>query len=60
MADCIALYYDNFKDKLKFQRELKSEMIRKFGQNKPNDWKYTIKTLDNCVMAEHRSLITHF
>ena len=60
MRDYIILPFDNFKDKLRKQRELKSEMQKRFGVSRPNDWKYTITTLDNCIFVEHRSLTTHF
>ena len=60
MRDYIIQPYYSFKDKLKYQRELKNEMRKRFGVSKPNDWKYTITTLDNCIFVEHKSLTTHF
>jgi hypothetical protein len=60
LCDCIVEYYDNFRDKIKFQKKLKNEMMKKFGKNKPNNWKYTIRTFDNCVVAEHKSTNTYF
>jgi len=60
MNDCIVEYYDSFKDKLRMQNKLKSEMIKMFGIDKDAKKKYRIITLDNCVLAEFKSqLIYH-
>jgi hypothetical protein len=55
MCDCVILPFNNFKESIKLEKQLKSEMVRKFGYNKPNDWKYTIKRSSNCVYAECKS-----
>lgn len=55
MCDCIVLPYKNFKERIRLEKQLKNEMVRRFGYNKPNDWKYTVTTLDNCVYAKHKS-----
>lgn len=60
MADCTVIYYETFKDKIRVQRELKSEMIRRFGFDKDGKENFRLNTLDNCVMAIHRSERKYF
>lgn len=56
MQDCTAIYYEgDFKQRINIQKKLENEMIKRFGRNKPNDFKYKILYEDNCVYAEHVS-----
>lgn len=56
MKDCTAIYFEgDFKKRLAEQRKLESEMVKRFGRNRPDDWRYTIMVGDNCIFAEHVS-----
>lgn len=56
VQDCTIVYFDgDFKKRLVEQRKLEDEMIRKFGKNKPMDFRYKICVGDNCIYAEHVS-----
>jgi len=44
--DCVIIPFEGFKEKIRVQKQLDSEMIKKYGKNR-----YTLSILDNCVMA---------
>jgi len=60
MNDYTVIPYNGFKERLRKQKELEQEMIKKYGRNKPNEWKYTLSVLDNCIMAQHISERVYF
>jgi len=55
MSDCTVIYFSNFKEKIRVQKELEREMLRKHGKNK-----FKLSVLENCVMAEYRSEKAYF
>lgn len=50
MKDCVAVYFSNFRDRIRIQKELEREMLKKHGKNK-----YKLSILENCVLAEFNS-----
>jgi len=55
MRDFVYVQFDGFKDRLKKQEALEREMIKRFGRNKPNDFKFKMSVDDNFVVVEHIS-----
>jgi len=52
--DCTVWYFDgDFKQRLKEQKKLESEMIKRYGKNQRDDFRYKIYFDDNCIYAEH-------
>lgn len=55
MRDFVFVPFDGFKDRLKKQNELEREMVKRFGRNKPNDFRFKMSVDDNFVVVEHVS-----
>jgi len=55
MNDCIIVPYGNFKDKIRVQKDLEREMIRKCGKNK-----YKMSVMDGFIYTEFKSQCKHF
>jgi len=55
MRDFVFVQFDGFKDRLKKQNELEREMVKRFGRNKPNDFRFKMSVDDNFVVVEHVS-----
>jgi len=53
MCDCIILPYNNFKEKIKVQKELEQIMIKELGK-KARQY-YQVITLENCIFAQFKS-----
>jgi len=52
--DCIIVYFEgNFKKRLAEQKKLEREMIKRFGENTKDDFRYKILVGDNYIYAEH-------
>jgi len=52
--DCTVIYFDgDFKKRLVEQKKLENEMIKRFGRNQINDFRYKVFVGDNCIYAEH-------
>jgi len=60
MNDCTVIPYNGFKERLRKHKELEQEMIKKYGRNKSDEWRYTVSVLENCIMAEHISDRAYF
>lgn len=56
MKDCLAYPYNNFKEKIKANKDIQNEIKRRYGKNKA----FSIKDLGNCVMAEFKSEKVYF
>jgi hypothetical protein len=54
--DCLAYPYNNFKEKIKATKDIKSEIIKRYGKDK----KINICDLENCIMAEFKSPREYF
>ena len=55
MRDHVYVPFDGFKDRLKKQNELEREMVKRFGRNKPNDFRFKLSVDDNLIVVEHIS-----
>ena len=48
--DYVVVYYDGFKERLRIQKELTTEMVKKHGKHN-----FIMSVLDNCIMCEFKS-----
>ncbi len=51
MRDCLVYPYDNFKEKIRVNKEIQNEIRKRYGKNK----KFSLSDLGNCVMVEFKS-----
>ena len=56
MRDCLVYPYNNFKEKIRANKEIQSEIRKRYGKNKT----FSIRDLGNCVMVEFKSPRTYF
>lgn len=60
MSDCTVIPYNNFKERLRVQEELKREMEKKYGYDENGKPNFKLNILENCIMAEYRSSRAYF